>query len=271
MASLDLEHGIAIGIPRVKARKLWRRLADSISTQQDWWGLLPASSSFLCPNTKRPFIDPVLVLSTGVTVEASTFKPSSHQASSTCDDSLCELEALRLRVQQLECEVAELRNGCVPNLAMKSAVLEVRSLLKRTRLHLKPEGASDEVGDEGAMQLHVKSQLHAPSVDKERVGHLMRRMSSAFKQNTQDKVEVDKEMCSSEYMHSLKQNQSILSSGTTEARAGSALTDINHAIVDSPSEGTSSQLIDDFSGNEPSEKEDTKSKGSWLVNNDLSN
>lgn len=212
LASIDLEKGIAIGIPRVKARKLWRKLAGSIVTSHDWWeGVLPASSSFLCPNTKKPFENPVLILATGVTVEGSTFiEPSDEIGSNSSVErssgSHNEVECLRQRVKELELEVSRLKSlKSVPNLAMKSAVLEVKSLLKTQIQNNKIEPGNQS--HEDAAQRHMQSELHTPTVGKERVGHLLQRMSSAFKYNPESDGgthRLTQEICSAEFMNKLE-------------------------------------------------------------------
>jgi hypothetical protein len=126
-----------------------------------------------------------------------------------------------------------LKQGYVPNHAMKSAVLEVRSLLKKeiqVQADLaKSRAASannasvssngnEESCDDVALQRHVKSQLHAPTVDKERVGQLMRRMSSAFKKMPEEDHDdsdggggTQREICSAEFMKRLEEKKSKLS------------------------------------------------------------
>jgi hypothetical protein len=193
------------------------------------------------------------VMSSGQTVERSTFhhqdmaSTKTHEShlqaggskeevvdddapmTSKDDERLDEVEALRRRVKELESEVKLLKQGYVPNHAMKSAVLEVRSLLKKeiqvqadlaksraasANNALVASNSNEESCDDAALQRHVKSQLHAPTVDKERVGQLMRRMSSAFKKMPEEDHDSDgtqQEICSAEFMKRLEEKKSKLS------------------------------------------------------------
>lgn len=271
LASVDVEHGIALGIPRVKARKLWKKVAGSILSEScEWWeGVLPSSSSFLCPNTKRPFENPVLVLASGHTVEASTFKEDTAETEASIEVKpstetsieapieMSEVECLRLRVKELELEVRQLKRGCVPNHVMRSVVLEVKSLLKKDIIQAQVR-ASGGVDDDEAVQRHMQSQLHTATVGKERVGHLMRRMSSAFKEKSDgdgDGAGVDdrrSEMCSAEFMH--KAGQTGDKEDKFEAQTAETETTMSPLL---PADATPAPVEGDV--------DVAKGGGSWLV------